>query len=121
MLKQAWVLAAVSIISVAPITIRNYLLYGEFVLVSANVGIVMWEGIGEASGDRFGAVTNDVLVAQQEAELYGDPRYAESWVMPDGIKRDRDRLRKSLSVIVNNPFWFAGSMLRRMAAMLKYS
>jgi hypothetical protein len=120
-LKQAWVLAAVSIISVAPITIRNYLLYGEFILVSANVGIVMWEGIGEASGDRFGAVTNDVLVAQQEAELYGDARYAESWVMPDGIKRDRDRLRKSLSIIVNNPFWFAGSMLGRMTAMLKYS
>jgi hypothetical protein len=121
MLKQAWLLAAVSILSIAPITIRNYLIYGEFVLVSANVGIVMWEGIGEASGDRFGAVTDDVLVAQQEAELYGDPRYAESWVRPDGIKRDRDRLKKSLSVIASNPIWFAGSMLKRMSAMLKYS
>jgi Dolichyl-phosphate-mannose-protein mannosyltransferase len=121
MLRQAWVLAVISVLSVVPITIRNYLLYGEFVLVSANIGIVMWEGIGEASGDRFGAVTNDVLVAQQEAQLYGDPRYAESWVMPDGIKRDRDRMSKSLSVIVNHPIWFAGSMLKRMAAMLKYS
>jgi hypothetical protein len=120
-LKQAWILAVISVLSIAPITIRNYLIYGEFVLVSANVGIVMWEGIGEASGNRFGAVTDDVQVAQQEAELYGDPRYAESWVMPDGIKRDRDRMKKSLSVIVKHPIWFAGSMLSRMTAMLKYS
>ncbi len=81
----------------------------------------MWEGIGDASGDRFGAVTTDQAVAEQEAVLYGDPRYGTSWASPDGIKRDRDRIRRSRDVILSHPLWFLGAMLGRMGEMFKYS
>ncbi|HJQ68632.1 MAG TPA: glycosyltransferase family 39 protein [Blastocatellia bacterium] len=120
-LKRSWVIAAVSLLAVTPITIRNYIIYGEFVPVSANLGIVLWEGIGDESGDRFGAVTTDQAVAEQEAQWYGDPRYGASWVSPDGIKRDRDRINRSLDVIASNPVWFAGTMAKRMGGMFKYS
>jgi Dolichyl-phosphate-mannose-protein mannosyltransferase len=120
-LKRAAVMAAVSILAIAPITIRNHKVYGEFIPVQIGTGIVLWEGIADASGDRFGAVREDTEVARQEAELYNDPRYAGSWATPDGIKRDRDRIKKSLDVILSHPFWFAGVMISRCGEMLKYS
>ena len=120
-LRRSWAIAAASFLVVAPITIRNYIIYHEFVPVSANLGMVLWEGIGDASGDRFGAVTTDQAVAEQEAVLYGDPRYGASWASPDGIKRDRDRTRRSLDVILSHPLWFSGVMVGRMGEMLKYS
>jgi hypothetical protein len=120
-LKRSWIIAAVSILVVAPITIRNYIIYHEFVPVSANLGMVLWEGIGDASGDRFGAVTTDQAVAEQEAAAYGDPRYGASWATPDGIKRDRDRIRRSMDVILSHPLWFSGTMLGRIGEMFKYS
>jgi hypothetical protein len=119
--KRAWVIALASLLTIAPVTIRNYIIYGEFVPISANTGIVLWDGIAEGGGERFGAVDDDKKVAHQEAVMYDDPRYAESWAMPDGIKRDRDRIKRSLNVIANHPFWFAGVMLWRMGQMFKYS
>lgn len=120
-IQRSWVLAAVSFLIVAPITIRNYIIYREFVPVSANLGMVLWEGIGDASGDRFGAVNTDQGVVEQEAIWYDDPRYGISWVSPDGIKRDRDRIRRSLEVILSHPLWFASTMASRMGEMFKYT
>lgn len=119
--KRAWVVAIAPFLVIAPVTIRNYIIFGEFVPISANTGIVLWEGIADGGGERFGAVGDDKKVADQEAILYGDLRYAESWATPDGIKRDRDRIRRSLGVIVKHPLWFAGAMLWRMGEMFKYS
>jgi hypothetical protein len=119
--KRAVVMVAVTIFVIAPITIRNYIVYGEFVPINIGIGIVLWEGIADASGDRFGAVAKDDEVARQEAVLYNDPRYAGTWSSPDGIQRDRDRVNKSLDIIRRNPFWYAGVMIRRMREMVKYS
>jgi hypothetical protein len=89
--------------------------------VSINLGVVLWEGIGEASGNAWGTRTDDIDVAAQEVEMYGDPRYGEWWASPDGIRRDRDRVRRSLAVIAAHPAWFAGTAARRAAQMLDYA
>jgi hypothetical protein len=119
--KRAWIIAITPFLIIAPVTIRNHIIFGEFVPISANTGIVLWEGLADGGGERFGAVDDDKKVAEQEAALYDDPRYGESWATPDGIKRDRDRIKRSLNVIVNHPLWFAGVMLWRMGEMFKYS
>lgn len=119
--KRALVLAGTAAAVVAPITLRNYLLYGAFVPVSTNMGIVLWEGIADAGGGRFGAFPADREVARDEARLFGQPRYREWWASPDGIARDRFRVRRSLAVIRDNPGWFARAMLARMAQMLDYT
>lgn len=119
--KRAALLSTVSILVIAPITLRNYLVYHAFLPVSIGIGLNLWEGIADASGDRFGAVARDDEVAAQEAVLYNDPRYAGSMFTPDGIARDRDRTAKSLAIIRRHPFWYAGVMLNRMGGMLSYS
>jgi hypothetical protein len=119
--RRSWLIAVVSLLVVAPITIRNYVLYHEFIPVSINTGIVMWEGIADVGGERFGAVKTDPGVIAQEAVLYDDPRYGAMWSWPDGIQRDRDRIKKSLRIIAQNPFWFARGMVSRVGTMFKYT
>lgn len=120
-LKRAALMAAVSILAIAPITIRNYVVYHAFIPVQLGTGLNLWEGIADFGGGRFGAVSKDTEVADQEAELYNDSRYAGSWTTPDGITRDRDRTRRSLDVILHHPIWYSGVMLERCGEMLKYS
>ena len=106
---------------IAPITVRNYVIFHEFVPIQIGTGLNLWEGIGESSGDRFGAVAKDEDVALQEATLYNRPDYGGWWASPDGIQRDRDRVRKSVDIIVRHPIWYSSVMLGRMREMLKYS
>jgi hypothetical protein len=119
--KRGAVTAIISMVAIAPITIRNYVVYGEVIPIQVGLGILLWEGIADASGDRFGAVKEDSAVATQDAEIYDDPRYAGSWATPDGIKRDRDGIKRSVDVIAHHPVWYAGAMIDRCADMLKYS
>jgi hypothetical protein len=120
-LARSACLLGCTLLVVSPITLRNYFIYREFVPVSINMGIVLWEGIADAGGERFGAKGRDFEVAWQEAQEHKDPRYAEWWASPDGIARDRARTRKSLTVILEHPLWFAGTMVRRMGEMLTYA
>jgi hypothetical protein len=119
-LARAALLAGAAAVVVAPITIRNWVVYRAFVPLSINFGIVLWEGLADAGGPGSVARRRDRQVAAQEARLYDDPRYAAWWASPDGIRRDRDRVRRSLDVIADNPAWFAGAMLDRMGQMLDY-
>jgi hypothetical protein len=115
--KAAGMVAAACAL-VAPIAIRNARIYGEFVPVSANGGIVLWEGIADAGGRRFGARSLDLEVAGEEAKHFRDRRYARSWATPDGIRRDRERFRRSLEVIRAHPVWWAASVARRAGDVL---
>lgn len=105
---------------ILPITLRNYLVFHAFVPISINGGLTLWEGVAESGGQAYGARRGDKLVMEEEAIRYHNPRYAEWWAAPDGIKRDRDRVRRSVEVIKAHPLWYAEMMLRRMGRMLDY-
>lgn len=116
-------LAAVmgTIILIAPITIRNAIVFHDFVLTGLNVGSNFWEGLGEteygrAQGFEFG----DQLMVEQERVRMGLPAdFPITPVWPDGIRRDRERARRSLKIILSHPVWYAGVMATRMWWMLK--
>jgi hypothetical protein len=108
-------------LAISPITLRNYRIYGKFVPISVNLGIVLWEGIADGGGERFGAKGRDFEVAWQESQEHHDARYAEWWASPDGISRDRERIHKSLAVIRANPLWFAHTIGSRVVTMLTYA
>lgn len=108
---------------VAPVIIRNSLAFRAFVPGGMGVGTNLWEGLGETSrAAEFGAVFGDANVIEQErAEMGLPPDAPLALYWPDGLERDRARMRKALAVIRAHPFWFAGVMARRMAGMLKYA
>jgi hypothetical protein len=124
--KRRWlfprvgVMVAASFLVLAPITIRNYVMFRRFVPDWIGVGMTLWIGIGEESGGRFGAPQTDDELGLQEAAELGNRHYSW-WATPEGVERDRARIAKSLAVIVRNPVWYARVMGRRMLRMMQCS
>jgi len=109
---------------IAPVVMRNVLAFHAFVPTGLGAGTNLWEGIGETErgAKEFGAVGNDHDVIEQERIALNVPPGAPfDLYYPDGIQRDRERTRKSVAIIKQHPFWYAGTVAYRMAAVLKYA
>jgi hypothetical protein len=113
-------LVAGTTLIIAPLTIRNYIVYDYFIPVSLGAGQTMLEGIADydASGS-LGIPNTDMGIMKWEAEIYQRPDYYGLLFNPDGVKRERERLARGFAVIRSRPFWFFGIMARRGAGMLR--
>jgi len=121
-LLYAMALVGAMVIVIAPITIRNWVVYHRFIPISIGGGLNLVEGIGEYDKEgKFGLPILDPDVMVKEAGWNGRPDYGGSLYVPDGIERDRDRFARGFAVVRANPGWFAGVMLRRMFFMLRYN
>jgi hypothetical protein len=121
-LRASVVLVAATLVTISPVTIRNWALYGELIPLSLGSGITLVEGIADYDAEgRFGLPSEDKQVAIAEARWYGRPDYATGIWSPDGIARDRLRFRRGARVVAENPVWFAGVMARRAATMVRYN
>ena len=120
-LGHAIALLAAAFAMIAPITLRNHSVFGEWVPVSINGGLTLWQGVADAGGEAEGAFRRDKLVMAEEAERYGNPRYREWWAEPDGIFRDRERYRRARAVIRAHPFLYARVVAGRAREMLSYA
>jgi dolichyl-phosphate-mannose-protein mannosyltransferase len=119
--RYAMAIVGGAVIVIAPITIRNVLVFRSFVPVALGTGLNLCQGIGDYDVEqRFGLSPTDDGTNQQEAQWAGRPDYATDLYRPDGIERERGRTARALSVIQSDPAWFAGTMARRMVMMLKY-
>ena len=125
--RRAWLGASAlvaAMLVIAPIILRNAIAFRAFVPTGLGVGTNFLEGIGETErGSReFGAPSSDRdLIEQERAALNVPPGPTFALYYPDGIQRDRARLSKAMTIIAQHPFWYAGSVVRRMAAVLKYA
>lgn len=108
---------------VFPITLRNAIVFHEFVPNGLNLGVNLEEGLGETRrGLESGMMVSDQLILESEREeLNLPPDYPLKLAYPDGIRRDRKRARDALQIIVRHPFWYAGVMARRAAGLLKFA
>lgn len=107
---------------IAPITIRNWVVYDHFVPVSLGAGVTLMKGIADYAKDkRFGLPLTDAETVNMEAEWYGRPDYARHLWVPDGVQRDRDRFARGAAIVREHPGWFFTVMLNRMAFMLRYN
>jgi len=107
---------------IAPITIRNWIVYHHFIPISLGSGVILITGIADYDIEgTFGFPQVDSDVQKQEAEMYGRPEYARNLEDPDGIERDRARFARGLAFVRSNPMWFGGVMLRRAGSMLRYN
>jgi hypothetical protein len=121
-LRYAFALVCATIMVIAPITIRNWMVFHTFVPLSLTSGVNLVEGIANYDkDDRFGMPKDHRAILKKDAEWHGRPDYGFKTWRPDGIKRDRERFARGLAVIRSNPDWFLGVMIRRAAFMLKYN
>lgn len=110
-----------ALLVVSPIMIRNYLVFPDFTPTGGTLGVNLWEGLGETElGRANGFVLGDDKILEVERErlrLSLDFPLKHFW--PDGIRRDRERVRESVAFIKQHPIWYAGVMMRRIWGMLK--
>jgi hypothetical protein len=119
-LRFAATFLAGALLIIAPITIRNWIVFHHFVPVSLGAGQTMLEGIADYDPDRrFGIPNTDMGIMKMEAEQYNRPDYYSTLFAPDGIKRDRMRVNRAFTVIRNSPGWFLGVMVQRAGSMLR--
>jgi hypothetical protein len=113
---------ASAMIVIAPITIRNAMVFHRFIPISIQAGLSLVEGLGDYDKDgRLGMPRSDREARQKDSEWNARPDYAPSLWYPDGIDRDRTRLSRGLSVVRSHPAWFMGISLHRAAFMLSYN
>src|SRR2546423_2839034 len=109
-----------TILLIAPLTIRNAVVFHRFIPISLGAGQTLLEGIGDYDPhSRFGIPATDIEIQQQEAESYHRLEYAKALLDPDGIERERARLSRGFTIIRSHPFWFAGVMARRASTMIR--
>jgi hypothetical protein len=119
-LRYAAALLAGTLLLIAPVTLRNAVVFGRFIPLSLGAGQTLLEGIADYDeAGQFGIPVTDLGIMRQEAAEHGRPDYAETLFGPDGIRRERMRVARALRIIGGNPVWFAGVMARRAASMLR--
>jgi Dolichyl-phosphate-mannose-protein mannosyltransferase len=101
-------------ILIAPITIKNALVFRRFIPLSLGAGQTFLEGIADYDTQgRFNIPRTDLGIMKQEAEDFHRPDYYGTLFNPDGVERERWRIRRGLKVIASHPVWYSGVMFRR--------
>jgi len=120
-LKVGAAALAGTVVVIAPIVIRNYLVFPDFTPTGGTIGVNLWEGLGETElGQQHGFILGDDKMVALERERMGRPGDMQvEMQFPDGIRRDRERTREALAFIRQHPVWYLGVMLGRMWGMLK--
>ncbi|HEY6047121.1 MAG TPA: glycosyltransferase family 39 protein [Pyrinomonadaceae bacterium] len=109
-----------AILILAPLTLRNAIVFHRFIPVSLGAGQTLLEGIADYDeAKRFGIPETDIGIQEQEAKVFQRPDYYTGLLNPDGIQRERWRLQRGLKVISEHPVWFGGVMVQRAASMLR--
>lgn len=110
-----------TIVVIAPIVIRNYLVFPDFTPTGGTIGANLWEGLGETELGRSNGfiLGDDEMVEHERAKMNLPPDVQLHVQWPDGIRRDRERTREAMAFIRQHKIWYAGVMARRMWGMLK--
>lgn len=113
-IKVAALLLAAFIVTVAPVTLRNYVVFHSFIPLSLGTGTTFVEGLGDHDAyGRHGVPATDEGVMEMDARQVERPDYYGNLYNPDGIERERRRIKIGLSVVASDPLWYAASVFQR--------
>lgn len=119
-LRYAAALIGAAILVIAPITVRNLVVFNHFIPISLGMGQMLNVGISDYDRERrFGLPGTDIETVTSEAERYNRPDYAQSLFGGNGIEREQQRMARALAVVKSHPVWFAEIVLARAASMLR--
>lgn len=117
-LRMSLALIGGACLAIAPLTIRNALVFGHFIPVSLGAGQTLLEGIADYDETgSLGLSDTDMGLMKQEAEIHNRPDYALTLFGPDAIQRDRARLARGRAIIRAHPVWFFTVIVRRAGSM----
>lgn len=121
-LRYSAALVATTVVLIAPITIRNWVVFHRFVPLSLSSGLNLVQGIGELDHEgRFDMPIMDRDALKKDVEWNNRPDYGGNLWSPDGIERDRVRFDRGLAVIRSHPLWFMAALMRRAGFMFSYN
>jgi hypothetical protein len=105
---------------IAPITLRNLIYFRAFVPLSVGMGTTLVEGLGDYDHNGAkGLPRTDEEVMELDARLAERPDYQGALYNPDGIERERVRVKFALGVISRDPLWYARSVAERGISTLR--
>ena len=123
--RRRWLMSSAvmvgTLLVIAPIVVRNYLVFPDFTPTGGTIGTNLWEGLGETEyGQQLGFACSDAALVEHEKKKMGlPPDYPLEMQRPNGIRRDRERTNEALAIIKQRPVWYVGVMFGRMWGMLK--
>lgn len=116
-LSAALTIIAGAILVVAPITIKNGVVFHRFIPLSLGTGQTLLEGIADYDEhNHFNVPKTDLGLQRQEADWFKRPSYADGLFNEDGIERDRMRIARGFQIIRSHPPWFMTVVFERALA-----
>jgi hypothetical protein len=116
-LSAALTIVAAAILVIAPITIKNAVVFHRFIPLSLGTGQTLIEGIADHDEqNRFNVPKTDLGLQRQEADWFRRPSYADGLFNEDGIERDRMRVVRGFQIIRSHPLWFMTVVFKRALA-----
>jgi hypothetical protein len=113
-MRCALILIAGFVVTISPITIRNYVVFHSFIPLSVGMGTTFVEGLGEYDTDgRLGLPSTDEGIMAMDSLHAGRPDYYGNLYNPDGVRRDRERIEIGLAAVRANPWWYFKAVLHR--------
>jgi hypothetical protein len=108
--------------TIAPITIRNAVVFHRFIPLTIITGLNLVQGLAEFDKEgKFAMPAMDADAMAKDVEWHNRPDYGRNLFVPDGIERDQYRFERGIAVIRENPGWFMKGVVRRMAFMVRYN
>ena len=110
-----------TIVVIAPIVIRNYVVFPDFTPTGGTIGTNLWEGLGETELGRSNGfiLGDDKMLERERAKMNLPPDIQIDVQWPDGIRRDQERTNEAMAFIRQHKLWYLSVMARRIGGMLK--
>ncbi len=106
MIKRLIVAGVVIALMILPFTIRNYVVYREFLLLNSNAGYAMYSAQHPMHGTNFQAFS-------------GAPMPVELWGLNEA-QMDRELMRRGLSFVMADPGRYLQLSLSRLIAYIEF-
>jgi 4-amino-4-deoxy-L-arabinose transferase-like glycosyltransferase len=114
------VLLLTLIATVAPVTIRNAIVFKSFIPLSLGMGHMIVIGLADYdTTGSLGLPKTDEDETALDARRDGRPDYYGSLYTPDGVLREKERTRLGVSLIAEHPVWFLSVIVRRGFGLLR--
>src|SRR5205814_7346888 len=86
-----------TIVVIAPIVIRNYVVFPDFTPTGGTIGTNLWEGLGETELGRSNGfiLGDDKMLERERAKMNLPPDIQIDVQWPDGIRRDQERTNEA--------------------------